>query len=64
LREIAVFGGTAHPALAAEIHADLLTRQEPLGRGIPAFWPGDTLHQPAPRQAGTTQTGDTGVLAG
>ena len=25
--------GTAHPALAAEIHADLLTRQEPLGRG-------------------------------
>jgi hypothetical protein len=33
LRKIAVFGGTAHPALAAEIFADLLTRQEPLGRG-------------------------------
>jgi hypothetical protein len=30
LREIAVFGGTAHPALAAEICADLGVPQRPV----------------------------------
>ena len=39
MREIAVFGGTAHPALAAEICADLGVRCAESQAGSPAAWP-------------------------
>jgi hypothetical protein len=39
LREIAVFGGTAHPALAAEIRADLGVRCAASQASSAAAWP-------------------------
>jgi hypothetical protein len=39
LREIAVFGGTAHPALAAEIGADLGVRCAASQASSAAAWP-------------------------
>ena len=39
MREIAVFGGTAHPALAAEISADLGVRCAASQASSAAAWP-------------------------
>ena len=39
MREIAVFGGTAHPALAAEIRADLGVRCAASQASSAAAWP-------------------------